>query len=46
MDVAPWDEHWFKIELDGIVWCSMVCNQWYLMVFNSFQWYSMVFNGI
>ena len=27
MDVAPWDKHWIKIELDGIGvirWCLMV----------------------
>ena len=24
MDVAPWDKHWIKIELDGIECYSMV----------------------
>ena len=32
MDVAPWDKHWIKIELDGI--------QCYSMVFVGIQWYS------
>ena len=35
MDVAPWDEHWIKRELDG--------SRLYSMVFVDIQWYSMVF---
>ena len=38
MDVAPWDKHWIKRELDGFAL--------YSMVFVEIQWYSMVFVGI
>ena len=45
MDVAPWDEHWIKRELDGFRLYSMVFVeiQWYLMVFVEIRCYSMVF---
>ena len=45
MDVAPWDKHWIKIELDGFGLYSMVFVeiQWYSMVFVEIQWCSMVF---
>ena len=26
MDVAPWDKHWIRIELDRIVWYCMVLD--------------------
>ena len=42
MDVAPWDKHWIKRELDVFVLYSMefVEIQWYSMVFVEIQWYS------
>ena len=42
MDVAPWDKHWIKKELDGFGLYSMVFLeiQWYSMVFVEIQWYS------
>ena len=42
MDVAPWDKHWVKRELDGFGLYSMVFVdiQWYSMVFVGIQWYS------
>ena len=42
MDVAPWDKHWIKRELDGFALYSMVFVeiQWYSMVFVGIQWYS------
>ena len=45
MDVAPWDKHWNKRELDGFGLYSMVLVeiQWYSIVFLEIQWYSMVF---
>ena len=46
MDVAPWDKHWIKRELDVLDWRdSMVLNGTcrYSMVFVEIQWYSMVF---
>ena len=45
MDVAPWDKHWIKRELDSFGLYSMVFVeiQWYSMVFVGIQWYSMVF---
>ena len=45
MDVAPWEKHWIKRELDGIGLYSMlfVEIQRYSMVFVEIQWYSMVF---
>ena len=48
MDVAPWDKHWIKRELDGFGLYSMVFVeiQWYSMVFLEIQWYSMVFVDI
>ena len=48
MDVAPWDKHWIKRELDCFRLYSMVFVeiQWYSMVFVGIQWYSMVFVGI
>ena len=38
MDVAPWDKHWIKREMDGF--------GLYSIIFVEIQWYSMVFNGI
>ena len=38
MDVAPWEKHRIKRELDGF--------GLYSMVFLGIQWYSMVFVGI
>ena len=38
MDVALWEKHWIKRELDGF--------GLYLMVVVGIQWYSMVFIGI
>ena len=34
MDVAPWDEHWIEMVLEGIVWYSMILDgiAWYSMV--------------
>ena len=48
MDVAPWDKHWIKRELDGFGLYSMVFVeiQSYSMVFVEIQWYSMVFVDI
>ena len=51
MDVAQWDKHWIKIELDGIDWYWVVfyCIQRYSMAFDGFVgicWYLMVFDGI
>ena len=45
MDVAPWDKHWIKRELDGFGLYSMVFVeiQWYSMVFVGIEWYSMLF---
>ena len=42
MDVAPWDKHWIKRELDCFRLYSMVFVeiQWYSMVFVEIQWYS------
>ena len=38
MDVAPWNEHWILMVLDGSVW--------YCMVFDGTQWYCLVLLGI
>ena len=48
MDVAPWDKHWIKRELDvfGLYSMEFVEIQWYSMVFIEIQWYSMVFLDI
>ena len=48
MDVAPWDEHWIKMVLDGIAWYSMVSHgiECYRMILDAIAWYSMVFNVI
>ena len=48
MDVAPWDKHWIKRELDSFGLYSMVFVeiQSYSMVFVEIQWYSMVFVDI
>ena len=42
MDVAPWDKHWIKRELDafGLYSMEFVEIQWYSMVFVEIQWYS------
>ena len=48
MDVAPWDKHWIKRELDGFGLYSMVFIEilWYSMVFVEIQSYSLVFMEI
>ena len=38
MDVAPWDEHWVEMVLDG--------NVRYCVLFDIIQWYSMLSHGI
>ena len=45
MDVAPWEKHWIKRELDGFGLYSMVFVEikWYSMVFVGIQLYSTVF---
>ena len=48
MDVAPWDKHRIKRELDDIGWFLMILHGilWLLMVFNGIHWYARLFNGI
>ena len=41
MDVAPWDKHWIKRELDDFGLYSMV-----FVEFNGIQWYLQGINGI
>ena len=48
MDVAPWDENWIKMVLDGIIWYCMVFDgiQWNSMVLHGIQWHCMVLYDI